>query len=134
MRKLFKVFGWIMGGVFLLLSIYIGIAIYMISIGTIEFEPMKFEMLTWKNSEPEMSWESTRLKMADDLIENHLKVGLTKTEVIQLIGEPDETNYFNNYDMVYYLGRERNIVGIDSEWLVIKLKEDKVELFSLVND
>ena len=38
-----------------------------------------------------------------------------------LLGEPPKTEYFKEFDLVYYLGPERGFTGIDSEWLVLKL-------------
>jgi hypothetical protein len=51
-------------------------------------------------------------------------VGLTRQEVIALLGEPRRTEYFKEFDIVYYLGPQRGFMGIDSEWLVLKLNPD----------
>lgn len=51
--------------------------------------------------------------------EEHELIGKTKEEVITLLGSPAETEYFKEEDNVYYLGAERGIISIDSEWLVI---------------
>ena len=59
--------------------------------------------------------------MLDDLLRSHPLVGRSRAEVESLIGPPDTTEYFRKYDMVYMLGQERSFIGIDSEWLVIKL-------------
>jgi hypothetical protein len=40
---------------------------------------------------------------------------------VALLGEPPKTEYFKEFDLVYYLGPERGFMGIDSEWLVLKL-------------
>jgi len=114
--------------------IYIGGMLYWFSIGAVDFEAIKFNSEKWKASEPAMSWESPRLKMIEDLIENHLSVNMQVSEVLSLIGKPDDTPYFRSYDMVYYLGRERNAIGIDSEWLVFKTKNNIVQSYTLVRD
>jgi hypothetical protein len=134
LRKVFKIAGIALGGITLLVLIWFGTVVYSFSGHSIEFEATEFSSLEWKSSEPEMTWDSLRLKMADDLVENHIKKGQSKAAVILLLGKPDKTEYFKDYDMVYYLGRERNPIGIDSEWLVIKLNSDKVESFHIVRD
>lgn len=134
MNKWLKAILITLGGAILILSAMFGLTVYRLNQGTVDFKPTSFDSQHWMFSKPEMSWESVRLKMVDDLVENHLKVGLQKSQIISLIGSPDETKYFNNYDMVYYLGRERNSIGIDSEWLVIKLQENKVESFKIAHD
>lgn len=134
MRKVFKIAGIALGGITLFVLIWFGTVVYSFSGHSIEFEATEFSSLEWKSSEPEMTWDSLRLKMADDLVENHIKKGQSKAAVILLLGKPDKTEYFKDYDMVYYLGRERNPIGIDSEWLVIKLNSDKVESFHIVRD
>ena len=58
--------------------------------------------------------------MVDDLLEKHEIVGMYRNEIIELLGEPSDTEYFKESDnIVYWLGTERGLVRIDSEWLVI---------------
>ena len=61
--------------------------------------------------------------MVDDLLERHKLDEMTRAEVVALLGEPDATPYFREWDMVYWLGPERGLMGIDSEWLVLRLDE-----------
>jgi hypothetical protein len=61
--------------------------------------------------------------MVDDLLEHHHLPGKSRTEVVDLLGEPDKTDKFRNYDMVYWLGRERSAFALDSDWLVLKLSK-----------
>jgi hypothetical protein len=58
--------------------------------------------------------------MVDDLLAHHKLVGLSRTEVIALLGEDPRSEYFSDYDFVYWLGPERGGVSTDSEWLVMK--------------
>ena len=134
MRKAFKIAGLIVGCSFLAVVVFIGSIGYLLSSGSIEFEPLQFSSSAWKAAKPEMTWESLRLKMVDDLMENHLSRNQSKESVIALIGKPDDTEYFRDYDMVYYLGRERNALGMDSEWLVFKVNNDIVKSYHLVRD
>jgi hypothetical protein len=125
MKKSLKIIGVILGTLALLLVLSFSAFYYWFTIGAIDFEPQKFDSTIWKNTEPTMSWESVRLKMVDDLIENEIINGMNKSSVIALLGEPDDTPYFQSYDMVYYLGRERQAIAIDS---------NKVDSYALVRD
>ena len=60
---------------------------------------------------------------------------MTREQVTAIVGEPDKTNYFSDWDMVYWLGPERGFMGIDSEWLVFRLDgEEKVLEYQIVED
>jgi hypothetical protein len=50
--------------------------------------------------------------------------GKTRAEVEALLGPDSKSDYFREYDLVYWLGAERGYFGIDSEWLVIKFASD----------
>jgi hypothetical protein len=68
--------------------------------------------------------EGVRLSMADGLIARDELRGLTRSEVVKMLGEPPPPEYFREWDMVYRLGMEGSYFGIDSEWLVIRLGPD----------
>jgi hypothetical protein len=73
--------------------------------------------------------------MADDLVGSKQLLGLTRQEVVDRLGEPPKTNYFQKFDLVYYLGPERGFISMDSEWLVLKLGPDgRVERAAIVRD
>jgi outer membrane protein assembly factor BamE (lipoprotein component of BamABCDE complex) len=77
-----------------------------------------------------------RVYLVDDLINEHELIGMTKDEVFTLLGSPTETEYFKEEDnVVYYLGDERGIIRIDSEWLVIWFDgSDKAMKYELRTD
>lgn len=53
-----------------------------------------------------------------------------------MLGEKQETQYFQEWDLVYYLGPGRfgNAIG-DSEWLVVRFGPDgKVSEYRVVHD
>ena len=81
----------------------------------------RFDPSLWSNP---ATPASVRLRMADDLVDNKKLIGLTRQEVVARLGEPPKTEYFKNFDLVYYLGPERGFISIDSEWLVLKLGPD----------
>ena len=70
--------------IFLLLA-YVGIFFYWLS-STIDFAPTNFYAIHWQSSTREMSRELLRLKMVDDLVENHIAEGQSKSEVLTLLG------------------------------------------------
>lgn len=63
--------------------------------------------------------------MVDDLLEKRDLRGMTQAEVVALIGEPDHPNDVIGYDLVYWLGPQRGLIGTDSEYLVMKLDRSK---------
>lgn len=77
-----------------------------------------------------------RVWMVDDLINNYNLKGMNKKDIIELLGEPAEISYFKKPDnIVYYLGPERGLISIDSEWLVIWFNQnDVVEKFKIMGD
>jgi hypothetical protein len=89
-----------------------------------------FSLDRWLNSHHE------RVYMVDDLLLDYDLDGKTRTEVIQLLGNPTDTKYFKEANnIVYYLGDERGFIRIDSEWLVIWLDpQDKVAKYELMTD
>lgn len=100
-----------------------GLARY--TFGHIDFEPMPFDSAVWRATASESTHDSVRLRMVDDYLATHSPIGRTPDEVTADLGEPDDTGYFHEYDMVYRLGLERNSAfPIDSEWLVIRLDQD----------
>ena len=82
-----------------------------------------FDSSGWQDSARVFSQDPIRIRMVDDLLERHELDEMTRAEVVALLGEPDKTPYFREWDMVYWLGPERGPMGIDSEWLVLRLDE-----------
>lgn len=82
-----------------------------------------------------VSKDYPRLTMVDDLLSRKNLRNMTKSEVIELLGEPPPTDYFEEYDLVYRLGPERGFMSIDSEWLVIRFgKDNKVADYEVMRD
>jgi hypothetical protein len=79
--------------------------------------------------------DAVRIRMVDDLLRRHRFGGMSREQVTAIVGEPDKTNYFSDWDMVYWLGPERGFMGIDSEWLVFRLDgEKRVSEYEIVRD
>lgn len=84
--------------------------------------------------------DTIRLRMVDDLLRRHRLRGMTREEVVLLLGTPPEINYFREYDLVYSLGAKGRDFGLNfsiySEWwLVIKFGGDgRVSKTALVRE
>lgn len=88
------------------------------------------------NTERWLSSISERVYMVDDLLSSNDLKGKSKSEVFELLGTPTETEYFRTEtNIVYYLGNERGLIPIDSEWLVIDFDEgERVVNYSVRTD
>ena len=62
--------------------------------------------------------------MADRLEETGDLLRLSEEDVIKLLGEPSDTDMWPDWDLVYWLGAQRGLFPIDSEWLVLSLDRD----------
>lgn len=93
----------------------------------------EFDSTEWKN--PQEVTNNIRIRMVDDLLRRHRFNGMTREQVTTIIGEPDKTEKFRNWDMVYWLGPERGFMSIDFEWLVLRLdSQKKVSDVSVIRD
>jgi hypothetical protein len=97
---------------------------------------MPFESEKWKaRSHDDGVWWPTRLRMADDLVRRRILDGRPRGEVEQLLGPRDETRKFGAWHLVYYLGPERSLFSVDSEWLVVRLNgRGVVDDYRIVRD
>ena len=69
-----------------------------------------------------------RTAIVDDLLEKNELVGMSEDDVLSLLGEPD--NYYGYFNAdnryVYYMGAERGLFGIDSEWMILDFMDGVV--------
>ena len=73
----------------------------------------------------------TRKQMVEDLLHDHPLKGMTRTEVLALLGPAEQTDKWEGYDLIYVLGPQ----GIDFDWLIIKLGSDgRVREYAVVSD
>ncbi len=87
--------------------------------------PKPFNRDIWLAGEQaEFNSKAPRLRIADGLVEDKILIGKEIKKVIQMLGPPTNTEYFSDYDLVYWLGLERGLIGIDSEWLVIRFNKN----------
>ncbi len=83
-----------------------------------------FDGAQWHN--PALVQQGVRLKMADRLIARRTLIGKSRADVEAILGLPTTTDYFNDWDLVYWLGPERSFFSIDSEWLVLRLDDQGI--------
>jgi hypothetical protein len=95
----------------------------------------RFDSRAWRDST--LAWGPLAVRgcMVDNLLSKHPLRGQSRASVLALLGEPHPTNYFRDYDLVYWLGPERSPISIDSEWLVMRLDpSNRVKEVRLVTD
>lgn len=84
----------------------------------------QFDAQRWQDRTRAYSRDAVRGCMVDDLLRRRLLEGRTRDEVVALLGEPRRSVFFGDYDLVYWLGPERSLLSIDSEWLLLRLGAD----------
>ena len=92
----------------------------MIASGVLSACGAKFSPSAWRSVNTGLN---SRAAMAGDLIRTDRLKGLSRQQVVSLLGEPNRPgyNYFPDSDLVYDLGPERGWMSIDDEWLLIDL-------------
>jgi len=101
------------------------IALGIASICYLQVASTRFDPTTWRAAETApFNSDAPRLRMADGLLQSGKLLGKTSSEIDALLGPATVTDYFREFDLVYWLGAERSFMGIDSEWLVIKFASD----------
>ena len=97
---------------------------------------MRFDAEGWRRGGGEQTLTPVRLQMIEWLTRSGQLDGLTRREVLALLGPADDTPYFRDWDLVYRLGPERDLLfRIDSEWLVIRFGRDgRVSDYRVVSD
>jgi hypothetical protein len=90
----------------------------------------KFDSEKWKTADmsSEMNW-SLRWDMMNSLRYNHKLIGMSKMEIFNLLGKPDE-NFTNEKTFRYYLGYSHH--GINTGSLIIIFENDIVKSFSVL--
>jgi hypothetical protein len=65
----------------------------------------RFDSVAWHSGQSRTN--AVRIRMVDDLMRRHSFRGMTRDQVTAIVGEPDKTEYFKEWDLVYWLGPER---------------------------
>lgn len=95
-----------------------------------------FSSDAWKKASGENA--PARRSMAQNLIRDKHLSGMTKQDVVDLLGNPDITGRYNktepDVDLNYSLGPETGYISIDTEWLTVKFRDGKVSEVLLTRD
>src|SRR5215469_11640179 len=84
----------------------------------------RFDPVLWKTAKTCPA--RFRLRMAADVLDRGRWYGLTRSEVLSLLGEPSETESFKEYDFVYHVGPEPGFwAPIQSGWIESSDKADE---------
>jgi hypothetical protein len=76
-----------------------------------------------------------RTEMIDSLLDSKQLNGLSRAQVLTMLGSSTDTDRYSGWDLVYWLGPERDIFSIDSEWLVIDFGPDgRVSKYDILRD
>jgi hypothetical protein len=95
----------------------------------------EFDQQLWHDCADYQAAQFPRLGMADRLIAQGTLRGKSRLEVVDVLGEPPESGFFRDWDLVYWLGPERAFFSVDSEWLVFRLnKQLHVVDYRIVRD
>ena len=112
---------WVWVSLAVLAAVIASFAIYIcFEFGWLPQRP--FDSVAWKRVE--RADDETRLQMVDSLLRSGRLDGLSRPQVLALLGPAHGFGYFREYDLVYWLGPERGPFRIDSEWLLIRLGPD----------
>jgi hypothetical protein len=115
---------------------------YLLLFGTPAYDSVReyvhrrpFDSVAWQDSKQVEGDDPVRIRMVDDLVKSRRLDHLSRAEVEKLLGAPTTTDKFRDYDLVYWLGPERGLMRIDSEWLVITFDEKGVLIkYNIVQD
>jgi hypothetical protein len=80
----------------------------------------KFDAELWKN--PQRKQE--RVYMVRDLIGKHKLEGMTKAEVLNLLGQADSERDGDPSSIMYRLGPQRGFIRIDDAWLSLDINSE----------
>jgi hypothetical protein len=110
------------------------VAIAAVAVWQLWYPGRAFDPAAWQDKA--LIPQGIRLGMADRLLARGTLLGKTRAEVVAMLGKPPDTEYFREWNLVYWLGPERGgFFSIDSEWLVVRIGGDgRVAECRLVRD
>jgi hypothetical protein len=87
----------------------------------------EFDQARWMNAD---LTGRERAEMFPSFLRKHPLEGMSREEVVALLGEPTPTDKWRGAEMIYVLGNDGSYTPIDNEWLLIQLDEQgRVESF-----
>ena len=99
------------------LSLFVG-AFYQL---WVHEQQSNFSTAKWHAEPRERVW------MVDDLLTKYDFTGMDVVSLESILGKESDTSYFEApRRLVYYLGDERGIISIDSEWLIFDVNDEGI--------
>lgn len=88
------------------------------------------------STEKWLSDPGNRTRIVDDLLADYALIGMTEPEVLELLGSHDnDSGYFQQEGrLVYWMGPERGLMSIDSEWLILDCLDGIVTAWQITTD
>jgi hypothetical protein len=80
----------------------------------------RFDAEAWQDHARAFSEQAIRACMVEDLLGRFRLMGMPRDEVLRLLGPRDDTPYFKDWELVYWLGPEPGPYRIDSQWLGVR--------------
>ena len=74
----------------------------------------------WQDSILVHSDQSIRIGMIQDFVIHYKPYQKSKDEILKLLGNPDYSEDLMEWDMVYWLGEERNLLSTNTQWFAIE--------------
>lgn len=107
---------------YIVFGIFVGLILAIIIAGIVYQYQHSFSTAKWERNPDE------RTKIVDDLLGDYDLIGMRESDIIDLLGnDNNDYGYFNEKDrFVYYLGPERGLISIDSEWLILDFADGVV--------
>ena len=88
------------------------------------------------STEKWLSDPGNRTRIVNDLLVDYALIGMTEPEVLELLGSHDnDSGYFQQEGrLVYWMGPERGLMSIDSEWLILDCPDGIVTAWQITTD
>ena len=71
------------------------------------FPGRSFDSELWQQNKLQLG-SKVRLGMADRIVARHMLRGMTSSQVTDMLGKPPATEYFRDWDLVYWLGQSED--------------------------
>lgn len=119
MKKIVKYIGFLAG--FFLIGVLAFCGYLYFVVLDDPFNNRDFDKEIWLKSHADMDPDNPRGEMYEDLVENHLSKGMSKTEIFGLLGQPD---FQNTEDLMSYNLGMWSGMRIDYDSLDLKFTAD----------
>ncbi len=92
----------------------------------------EFSREIWRASSSEAD-PPRRLQMVSDLLDRGLLAGLSREEVIELLGPPAKANHFKDYDLMYRLGG-KGLIFKSPFYFALQFEDDRFHSAKVLQD